>query len=133
RGIIGRQMLGLIGGMGAVTTIVLLVLMVWALDGAPSVTPYAMTMVFTGFVFLEIEGLYVIRWLRETPLWSNSWLGAAVAGSILLQLAVLYTPLNRFFRTVPLDLFDWGILAAVLAVSLPAYFAIAAVSKRIHQ
>lgn len=133
RGIIGRPMLGLIGGMGAATTLVLLALMFYTLEGAASITPYAMTMVFTAFVFLEIVGLYVIRWLRETPMLSNPWLTIAVAVSIVLQLAVLYTPLNRYFGTVPLEPADWGLIGVVLAVCLPAYVAVATLIRRIER
>jgi Ca2+-transporting ATPase len=124
-GIIGRPMLGLIGATGIVTTGLMLGLMFYVLGGAAAVTPYAMTMVFTGFVFLEFEKLYVIRWLRKTPTVSNPWLAAAVVGSVVLQLAVLYTPLNRYFGTVPLGLEDWGVIVTVLALALPAYVAIA--------
>jgi Ca2+-transporting ATPase len=129
-GIIGTEMLGLIGGTGLVTTVVMLGLMVYAVDGAASATPYAVTMVFTGFVFLEFEKLYVIRWLRETPTLSNRWLAVAVGVSAALQLAVLYTPLNDYFETVPLGVGDWGIIAAVLLVCLPAYFAVALLVRR---
>ncbi|MBZ6496880.1 calcium-translocating P-type ATPase, PMCA-type [Natrinema longum] len=132
RGIIGRPMIGLIGGTGAVTTVVMLAFMVVTLEGAAEVTAYAMTMVFTGFVFLEFVKLYVIRWLRETPTLSNPWLAVAVAGSIALQLAVLYTPLNRYFGTVPLGVTDWGLIAAVLVVCLPAYLAVAALVRRLE-
>ncbi|WP_254768388.1 cation-translocating P-type ATPase [Salinilacihabitans rarus] len=130
RGILDREMAGLIGGTGLVTTVVMLGLMFLTLDGAASVTPYAMTMVFTGFVVLEFEKLYVIRWLRETPALSNPWLAGAVAVSVLLQFAVLYTPLNRYFGTVPLGLADWGVLVGVLAVCLPAYLGIATLLRR---
>ncbi|PCR88965.1 calcium-translocating P-type ATPase, PMCA-type [Natrinema ejinorense] len=133
RGIIGRPMLGLIGGTGAVTTVVMLAFMFVTLEGAAEVTAYAMTMVFTGFVFLEFVKLYVIRWLRETPMLSNPWLAVAVAGSIALQLAVLYTPLNRYFGTVPLGVADWGLIAAVLVVCLPAYLAVAALVRRLER
>ena len=129
-GIIGTEMLGLIGGTGLVTTVVMLGLMVYAVDGAASATPYAVTMVFTGFVFLEFEKLYVIRWLRETPTLSNRWLAVAVGVSAGLQFAVLYTPLNDYFETVPLGVGDWGIIAAVLLVCLPAYFAVALLVRR---
>ncbi|WP_049895687.1 calcium-translocating P-type ATPase, PMCA-type [Halopiger xanaduensis] len=133
RGIIGRPMLGLISGIGTVTTVVLLALMYYTLEGATEVTPYAMTMVFTAFVFLEFAGLYVIRWLRETPTLSNPWLTAAVATSAVLQLAVLYTPLNQYFGTVPLDLADWGIISVILVVSLPGYFGVAVLVRRLER
>ncbi|MDZ7687866.1 MAG: calcium-translocating P-type ATPase, PMCA-type [Halobacteriales archaeon] len=129
-GIVGRPMLELIGGAGAVTTVVMLALMFFVLDGAPSVTPYAMTMVFTGFVVLEFAKLYVIRWLRETPTFTNPWLVAAVIASLVLQLSVLYTPLREYFGTVPLGVTDWGLLAAVVAVCVPAYLVVAVVVQR---
>ncbi|WP_126664305.1 calcium-translocating P-type ATPase, PMCA-type [Haloterrigena salifodinae] len=132
RGIIDRPMLGLIGGTGAVTTVVVLALMFYALEGAAEVTAYAMTIIFTAFVFLEFAKLYVIRWLRETSTLSNPWLAAAVATSIALQLAVLYTPLNRYFGTVPLDAGDWGLIAAVVVVCLPAYLAVAVLVRRLE-
>jgi len=131
RGIVGRPMLALIGGTGAVTTAVMLGLLVVALDGAAAVTPYAMTMVFTGFVLLEFVKLYVIRWLRETPTRSNRWLAGAVGVSLALQLAVLYTPLREYFGTVALDAGDWGLLAAVVALCLPAYLVVAVGVRRL--
>ena len=131
RGIVDHDMLALIGGTGVISTMVMLGLLLVTLAGAPAVTPYAMTMVFTGFVFLEFEKLYVIRWLRETPTLSNRWLASAVGGSILLQLAVLYTPLNTYFGTVPLGLADWGLIAGVLSLALPLYLAVASGVKRL--
>ncbi|WP_336135900.1 calcium-translocating P-type ATPase, PMCA-type [Natronomonas amylolytica] len=130
QGIIDRRMLALIGGAGTVSTAVMLGLMFYTLGGAAAITPYAMTMVFTGFVALEFEKLYVIRWLRETPTFSNPWLAVAVAMSLLLHLAVLYTPLADYFGTVPLGLADWGLLGAVLLVALPGYLAVVLAIKR---
>ncbi|MEF8779453.1 MAG: cation-translocating P-type ATPase [Haloferacaceae archaeon] len=130
QGIVDRRMLGLVGGAGTVSTAVMLGLMFYTLGGATAVTPYAMTMVFTGFVALEFEKLYVIRWFRETPTFSNPWLALAVGGSLALQLAVLYTPLNQYFGTVPLGLADWMRIGTVLAVALPGYFLVVAGIKR---
>ncbi|EMA18182.1 calcium-translocating P-type ATPase, PMCA-type [Haloarcula amylolytica] len=131
RGIVDHDMLALIGGTGVISTTVMLGLLLVTLAGAPAVTPYAMTMIFTGFVFLEFEKLYVIRWLRETPTLSNRWLASAVGGSILLQLAVLYTPLNVYFGTVPLRLTDWGLIGGILLLALPLYLAVASGVKRL--
>ena len=131
QGIVDRQMLGLIGGFGTISTAVILVLMGVTLDGAGAVTPYVMTMVFTAFVVLEFEKLYVIRWLRETPTLSNRWLATAVLGSLTLQLAVLYTPLNDYFGTVPLGPADWGLLGGALAVAFPAYLVVALGVRRL--
>jgi Ca2+-transporting ATPase len=117
-GIIDREMLTFIGGAGLTVTVVMLGLLVYVLDGAASVTPYAMTMVFTGFVVFEFLKLYVVRWSRNTPLVSNRWLGLAVVTSLALHLSVLYTPLSTYFGTVALGLADWGIIGAALLVGL---------------
>ncbi|WP_436929454.1 cation-translocating P-type ATPase [Halosimplex halobium] len=132
RGIVDRPMLGVIGGTGAVTTVVMLGLIALLLDGASEVDAYVRTMVFTAFVVLEFGKLFVVRWLRETPTLSNRWLFAAVAGSLALQLAVLYTPLRRYFDTVALAPGDWGIIAGVVAVTVPAYLLVAVGVRRLR-
>ena len=51
---------------------------------------------------------------------SNSWLAAAIAGTVSLQLAVVYLPpFNRLFDTLPLsggDLITATLLAGVILV-----------------
>jgi Ca2+-transporting ATPase len=129
-GVIGGDMRRLIAGVAPVAAAVMLGLMFLTLDGAAAVTPYAMTMVFTGFVVFEFVKLYVVRWVRETPTLSNPWLGLAVVVSLALQLAVLYTPLREYFGTVPLSLADWGVLAGTLAVGAPLVVAVGWLVRR---
>ncbi|MEF8900253.1 MAG: cation-transporting P-type ATPase [Halovenus sp.] len=129
-GIIDTQMLGLIGGAGMTATVLFLGLMFYTLDGASTTTPYAMTMVFTGIVVFEFVKLYVVRWTKGTPALTNPWLGAAVAASLGLQLAVLYTPLNDFFGTVPLGITDWGLLGLVLLLGTPALVLVGWLARR---
>ncbi|WP_424003503.1 cation-translocating P-type ATPase [Haloarcula salina] len=132
-GIIDRQMLTLIGGMGLVATALMLGLMTYTLGGAPAVTPYAMTMVFTGFVALEFVKLYVVRWTRDTPLLSNPWLAASVAASLVLHLAILYTPLGQYFGTVALGIADWGLIGGTLAVGAPLLALVGWAVRRVEQ
>jgi Ca2+-transporting ATPase len=129
-GIVDRSMLTFVGGAGATMTLLMLGLMLFVLDGAAAVTPYAMTMVFTGFVVFEFAKLYVVRWTRDTPLLSNRWLALAVGASLALHLAVLYSPLSAYFGTVPLSLSDWGLLAGVVAVGTPILLGVGWLSKR---
>ncbi|WP_123538487.1 cation-translocating P-type ATPase [Halosimplex salinum] len=129
-GIIDTQMLGFVGGAGLTATALLLGLLFYTLDGAPTVTPYAMTMVFTGLVVFEFVKLYVVRWTRGTPALTNPWLAAAVAASLALQLAVLYTPLNDYFGTVPLGVADWALLGVVLVVGAPVLVVVGWLVKR---
>ena len=130
RGIIDREMLSFIGGAGVVVTALMLGVMVLSLDGAASATPYAITMVFTGFVVFEFVKLYVVRWTRGTPVLSNPWLAGAVATSLTLHMAVLYTPLSDFFGTVPLGAEDWGILGGALLVGTPLLLLVGWVVER---
>ncbi|WP_458185240.1 cation-translocating P-type ATPase [Haladaptatus sp. NG-WS-4] len=129
-GVIDRSMLTFVVGAGATTTLFMLGLLFFTLDGAPAVTPYVMTMVFTGFVVFEFGKLYAVRWLKETPLASNRTLFAAVGVSLLLHLSVLYTPLREYFGTVVLTLADWGLLLGTLALALPVFFGIAGLVRR---
>jgi len=129
-GIIDRDMLQFIGGAGAAATLLVLGLMAYVLDGAAGVTPYAVTMVFTGFVILEFGKLYVVRWTRATPTLSNPWLALAVLTSLVLHLAVLYTPLSRYFGTVPLGVADWLVLGVVFAAAVPLFALVGYVVRR---
>ncbi|RLM57320.1 cation-transporting P-type ATPase [Halobellus sp. Atlit-31R] len=129
-GIIDSEMVGFIGGAGLTATVLLLALLFYTLDGAASVTPYAMTMVFTGFVVFEFIKLYVVRWARGTPALTNRWLAVAVATSLSLQFAVLYTPLNDYFGTVPLDLADWAVLGVVFVVGAPILVLVGWLTRR---
>ena len=47
-------------------------------------------------------------------LFTNPWLWAAVAGSVVLQVLVVYVPfLQSAFGTTPLTLRDWGVCVGV--------------------
>jgi Ca2+-transporting ATPase len=118
-GVVDTEMLSFISGASITVTVLLLGVMFYTLDGAPAVTPYAMTMVFSGLVVFELIKLYVVRWTKGTPVASNPWLTAAVAVSLGLQLVILYTPLNTYFGTVALGITDWAILGGVLLVGTP--------------
>ena len=69
----------------------------------------------TGFVMLETVRLDVIR---EVPIWKNKYLLATVAGIILLQIAVLYTPLAGILGIKAITLSDW---AEIIGFALGIY------------
>jgi len=81
----------------------------WQLqNGVPLIE--ARTTTFTLAVVFELFLAFNVRSRR--PLWeigffSNKWLLGAVTVPILLHLMLLYTPLNVFFRLVPLSLLEW--------------------------
>jgi P-type Ca2+ transporter type 2C len=85
---------------------------------------YATTLAFTTLVMLQMFNVLNARNLRKTilsnQLLSNKILWVAIGSSIALQCLVIYSPLNKFFSTVPLGLVDWVI---ILAASISVIFA----------
>jgi Ca2+-transporting ATPase len=73
--------------------------------------PYAQTMAFTTLVIAQLFNVFNARSERRSAfggLLENGWLWAAIAGSIVLHAAVIYTPfLQKAFSTVALDASDW--------------------------
>jgi len=69
------------------------------------------TVVFTSLVMFELFNVLNARSERESifkvGLFSNRYLLLTIIGSILLQIAVIYTPLSALFKTVGLNLIDW--------------------------
>lgn len=74
----------------------------------------AQTMAFTTLVVLELVAVQVIRSPYNISLFSNPLIIVAVAISFLLQLFIIYIPfLQNVFKTVPLGIREWGIIAAI--------------------
>jgi P-type Ca2+ transporter type 2C len=92
------------------------------------------TMVFTTLAFSQMAHMIAIRSNTDSVftigLLSNRWLAAAVAGTVLLQLVVVYVPVfNRLFDTVRLSSVDLG-LATLLA---SAVFAAVEIEKLLRR
>ncbi len=83
----------------------------------------ARTVAFTSLVLFELFLTYAIRFNYKTKLLSNKYLFLAVIVSLALQLAVVYLPpLQTAFKTVSLDLVDWGyMLAGPIALFVGLY------------
>jgi Ca2+-transporting ATPase len=77
---------------------------------------HAQTMAFTTLVFFSLFTLFNARSDEASAfvgMFRNRWLWAAVALSLLLQVAVVYAPfLQKPFSTVGLSLADWLLCAA---------------------
>ncbi|MFH0875442.1 MAG: calcium-translocating P-type ATPase, PMCA-type [archaeon] len=77
---------------------------------------YASTMAFTTLVMLQMFNVFNARNMRKsifkTGLFTNKWLLIAVFSSLLLQLVVIYSPINQFFNCVPLNIGDWAVIIA---------------------
>ncbi|MBI2040081.1 calcium-translocating P-type ATPase, PMCA-type [Candidatus Microgenomates bacterium] len=81
---------------------------------------YEQTMVFSAIVFYEMLRIIAIRSEYKLPFFSNPFLVLAIAGSLILQLLILYLPisfagitLQELFKVHPLNLRDWVLLLGV--------------------
>lgn len=103
----------LIGLMGIKKTIVLIITFIIVL---PYGEELARTTLFTGFILYEFVRIASIRYQEKLTWFSNPWLLLALLASLVLQFAVVYSPLNYFFHTVPLGFREWGVLISGMAI-----------------
>ena len=79
--------------------------------------PHAQTMAFTTLMLFQIFNVFNARSDDRSAfahLFTNRWLWAAVAGSVTLQIVVVYLPfLQNAFGTTPLSGWDWLVCVAV--------------------
>lgn len=121
--ILGRRALAQVGLLGGYVGLATLGVFTAYLAGADLDVAKAHTMAFTGIVVFEKLNVLNFRSLR-LPMYrigflSNRWLLVAWVATVGLQVLAVYAPpLQRAFRTVPLDLDDW---AVIFAVGLPIF------------
>ncbi|MCD6414738.1 MAG: calcium-translocating P-type ATPase, PMCA-type [Candidatus Diapherotrites archaeon] len=110
-GIINRKLLLLIGGIGIKKAIMILSIFLVTL---PLGIDVARTSLFTGFILYEFVRIAVIRYnekLDSLKDWfSNKVLVASLLGSLALQLFIIYTPVSKYFKVVPLGAYEWTAL-----------------------
>ncbi|VVC02696.1 Copper-exporting P-type ATPase B [Candidatus Bilamarchaeum dharawalense] len=128
---VNSDTLYLLGSIGFTGTIALLVLYSYTLSLGDAVKGY--TILFTSIVVMELFTVYVVRWRYKTRILSNKWLHLAVASSFILQLVLLYTPLNAMFGIVPLTLDDWSLLGLTMAGYLILLFLAMNLEKLINR
>lgn len=122
-GVIDARMVYSIVAIGIAMTVVILAVFLYAFFSSNTEMPArfikAQTMAFTCFVVFEMVRVQTVRAYFRTKFFSNKWLWIAVFSSFALQLVVLYSPLNSFFRVVPLGVSEWsnialGVLAFII-------------------
>jgi Ca2+-transporting ATPase len=118
--ILDRRTLYFILSIGICATIAIIVLYAFMISlGNPILAQSAL---FTTFVIMEMLIVYVVRTKYHSALGSNMWVHLAVASSLLLQAAILYTPLNSFFGIVPLGLSEIEEVSASLLLFMALLF-----------
>lgn len=93
-------------------------------------------MAFTAVVLSQLLFAFLVRaegrgvW-RSHP-FSNRWLLGAVAGSVLLQLLVVFTPVGQvLFETVVFPVIDWWAVVAAAVVPFLTIEAVDAARRRL--
>jgi Ca2+-transporting ATPase len=78
---------------------------------------YAQTIAFSTLVIFQMFNVLNCRsWeksLFTVGVFKNKKLIGAIIVSILMQMLVLYTPLNVYFKTVPISFMDWVYISLV--------------------
>ncbi|MFH1212358.1 MAG: calcium-translocating P-type ATPase, SERCA-type [Candidatus Woesearchaeota archaeon] len=105
--------------IGLITAVATLFLFKIGLPDVMRARTLAMTMLVVIELFVAIS---IIRseydmesWRKE--LLSNKYLLLAIAGSIILQILLIYTPANKIFQIVPIGIMDWLLIAIVAVAS----------------
>ncbi|HBV96532.1 MAG: ATPase [Peptococcaceae bacterium BICA1-7] len=112
-------LLRIIGSGSAIAAVTLLAFMM-CYRGSGDID-YARTMAFNTLVFAQLFYVFSCRSERQTifdvGIHTNPQLLGAVALSAALQGAVTHIPsLNSIFHTVPLNIFQWGLVALLAAI-----------------
>ncbi len=80
------------------------------------------SVIFTYLILYETLLALVIRMRYNVPFFSNYKLHLALITAIILQLIVIYTPLNKFFGIAVLGIKDWLILIFSMLLFLVFYY-----------
>lgn len=105
--VINRQLGWLIGLIGVVKTIMLLLSYFFVKQYDAEL---ARSVLFTAFVLYEFVRIATIRYQEKLSWFSNKWLLVSLFGSLVLQVFIIYSPVNDFFYVDPLGLKEWGVL-----------------------
>jgi Ca2+-transporting ATPase len=127
--VIDHQMIVSVLTIGSVMTVVGLGLFFYGLQETADLL-VAQTLLFTFIVVAEMGVIQIIRSRFQQSLLSNRWLLIAVAVSLILQLVLLYTPLNSLFDVVPLTLTGWEWIGVTFAVFFVLNYTGAKLSRR---
>jgi Ca2+-transporting ATPase len=128
--VIDRRMLAAIGAIGVVMTVTGLALFFAALSRSGDVVR-AQSLLFTFLVAVEVVRIQVIRSRYDLSLLSNRWLVGAVALTLALQLAVLYTPASDYFAVTPPSPTGWAWLGVAFVAFLALNLALSALLDRV--
>jgi Ca2+-transporting ATPase len=105
--VINMRMLGSIGAIGLLIAVIGLPIFFRLLESSLLI---AQTALFTFLVVIEMVRIQTIRSRYDQSLLTNKWLVGALASSLILQLAVLYTPVRSYLEVAALGARPWMLL-----------------------
>jgi Ca2+-transporting ATPase len=76
----------------------------------------ARSALLTGIVLFEFVRIGAIRHQEQLGWFANQWLVIGLVASLILQLIILYSPLNEYFYLVPLGSFEWLVLLSGIVI-----------------
>lgn len=88
------------------------------------------TLLFNFVVLYEMVLVFVIRQNYHVELFSNRWLWVSVLFSVLMQVVIMYTPVNTLFRIVPLSSREVVLLILASALFAAVSFCIEFIRKK---
>ncbi|MDZ7798922.1 MAG: cation-translocating P-type ATPase [Patescibacteria group bacterium] len=121
--IINKTLAWLIGSIGLKKMIILFATFFILL---PRGLEVARTALFTGFIIYEFIRIASIRYREKLNWLSNKWLLLALVFSFLLQIIIIYSPLNSFFHVTALGLYEWLV---ILIGAVFGYFSALGITK----
>ena len=113
--VLSKRIYWLTGTIGTMKSVILFATFFAALYFTRS-NEVARTAIFTGFILYEFVRVAVIRSQEKLGWFSNMFLFWALVLSVVLQLVIIYTPLNKVFGIVPLGVTSWIILLSGVLV-----------------
>lgn len=83
------------------------------LYGSLTSSATASTMTLTMLILLQFLRVYMVRPIKT--FFSNPYLALSLALSLIMQFCILYIPqLQMFFKTVPLDFYQWVVMVMIM-------------------
>ena len=113
--IINKRLYWTIGTVGVVKTIILFATFFLTLYFTKD-HEIARTTIFTGFILYEFVRVAVIKHQEKLSWFSNKFLLYALIISVLLQIIIIYTPINSIFGIVSMHMTSWTILVSGVLV-----------------
>jgi Ca2+-transporting ATPase len=121
--LLDKEMISIIFIIGILTDILLFGLFYWLYQGQHIDIHHIRTFIFLALGIDSLFYIFSCRSLKHSIFkikpWTNKWLLGAVALGLVLTIAPVYIPFTRdLFNFTPLNLMDFGLLAAIAFVTV---------------